>query len=196
MTRARRKMRARCAAPCAQRAAMPQTFNVGSRSWFVDLTAWAFIVFGSAACVVVVLQYAAVGSLLPVWGTTLPPATALLLQHLPWVLGAAGALSLLLLVAAVGLLLRLEWARRVAIGVLVLAIVANLAGLWLQHELVQALVSRAADLSMLPAAVRGLFDGFAFAAQGLALLLTLAGCLLLAWMIRALSSPAVRQEFA
>ena len=43
---------------------MPQTFNVGSRSWFVDLTAWAFIVFGSAACVVVVLQYAAVGSLL------------------------------------------------------------------------------------------------------------------------------------
>lgn len=175
---------------------MPQTFNVGSRSWFVNLTAWAFIVFGSAACVVVVLQYAAVGSLLPVWGTTLPPATALLLANLPWVLGAAGTLSLLVMVAAVGLLMRLEWARRVAIGVLVLAIVANLGGLWLQHELVQALVSRAADSTVLPAAVRGLFDGFAFAAQGLALLLTLAACALLAWIIRGLSSPDVRQEFA
>lgn len=175
---------------------MPQTFTVGSRSWFVNLTAWGFVVFGGAACVLVVLQYAALGSLVPAWGTPLPAATAALLSNLPWVLGVAGALSLLVLVAAVGLLMRLEWARRAAIGVLALAIAANLGGLWLQHEVVQALVSRAADLSVLPAAVRGLFDGFAFAAQGLALLLTLAACALLAWMIRGLSSPAVRQEFA
>jgi hypothetical protein len=174
---------------------MPQTYNVGCRSWFVNLTAWAFIVLAVGATGVALLQYAALGSLNPS-PRGLPPATALLLQHLPWVLATAGALSLLLLAAAVGLLLRLEWARRVTIGLLLLAIVVNLAGLWLQHELVQALVTRALDAAPLPAAARGLFDGFAYAAQGLALLLTLGGCVLLGGLARALSTPSVRQEFA
>lgn len=176
---------------------MPQTYSVGSRAWFVDATAWAFVVFGLGACTLAVLQYAAVGSLLPPWsGVALPAATAMLLQHLPWVSAAAGAFSLLLLGAGLGLWLRREWARRVAIGALVLAIAANLAGLWLQHEIVQALVSHAADASALPAAARGVFDGFATAAQALALVLTLGASALLAALIRALSSAAVRQEFA
>jgi hypothetical protein len=176
---------------------MPQTYNVGCRSWFVNLTAWTFIVLAVAAAGVALLQYAALGSLMPAWqGRRLPAATALLVQHLPWVLATAGALSLALLVSAVGLLMRLEWARRVTIGLLFVAIVFNLAGLWLQHEVVQALVMRALDAAPLPAAARGWFDGFAYAAQGLALLLTLGGCAVLAALARALSTPSVRQEFA
>lgn len=176
---------------------MPQTFNVGCRSAFVNATAWLFVVLGLGAAGVVLLQSAAVGSMLPSWhGLRMPAATALLLQNLPWVLAVAAALALLVVVAGIGLWMRLEWARRVAIGLLVAAIVANLAGLWLQHEVVQALISRAVDVAPLPAAARGWFDGFAFAAQGLAVLLTLAGCGLLAAVIRVLRSPSVRQEFA
>lgn len=175
---------------------MPQTFSVGSRSWLVSAVAWAFVACGVLASGLTLLQYAVLGSMLPSWAGALPPATALLLGHLHWVLAAAGVLSLLLLASGVGLALRLEWARRVAIGVLVAAALANFAGLWLQHEVVQALVTRVADLAPLPAAARGLFDGFAYAAQGLALLLTLGGCVVLAWLARALASPMVRQEFA
>jgi len=175
---------------------MPQTFSVGSRSSLVSAVAWAFVACGVLASGLTLLQYAVLGSMLPSWAGALPPATALLLGHLHWVLAAAGVLSLLLLASGVGLALRLEWARRVAIGVLVAAALANFAGLWLQHEVVQALVTRVADLAPLPAAARGLFDGFAYAAQGLALLLTLGGCVVLAWLARSLASPMVRQEFA
>jgi hypothetical protein len=176
---------------------MPHTLNVGCRHWAVNLTAWAFVLGGAAAAVLALLQNAVLGSLMPLWKSgPLPTATALLVQNMPWVLGLVGALSLLLMVAGIGLVLRLEWARRVAIGILVVSIVASLAGLWLQHEVVHALVSRAADVAALPAAVRGLFSGFAIAAQALALLLTLGACLLLAWIVRLLRSPSVRQEFA
>jgi hypothetical protein len=176
--------------------AMPQTYTVGSRSWLVSAIAWAFIACGLLACGLTLLQYAVLGSMLPPWAGTLPAASALLLQHLHWVLALAGALSLLLLISGVGLLLRLEWARRAAIGVLLATALANLAGLWLQHEVVHVLVTHVAELASLPAAARGLFDGFAYAAQGLALLLTLAGCVVLAWLARCLGAPMVRQEFA
>lgn len=176
---------------------MPQTFHVGSRSWLVNGVAWCFIVLGAAAAGLTLLQSAALGSLLPPWaGAALPPATAALLDRLHGVLAAAGVLSLLVLAAGIGLSLRLEWARRAAIAVLLLAGLASLLGLWLQHELVQALMWRAADLAPLPAVVRGWFDEAGLAARGLALLLTLGVCALLAGLARGLATPRVRQEFA
>ena len=35
---------------------MPQTFNVGSRSLFVSITAWVFIVLGAAASTLALIQ--------------------------------------------------------------------------------------------------------------------------------------------
>ena len=89
---------------------MPQTFNVGSRSLFVSVTAWVFIVFGIAASALSVIQGAATAALLPGFNLTLDvrPLHGLvqvLAAHLPWVAGAALALSIGTLVAAIGLLL-------------------------------------------------------------------------------------------
>jgi hypothetical protein len=86
---------------------MPQTFNVGSRSLFVSVTAWWFIVFGIAATAVSVIQGAATAALLPGFNLSLDvkPLHGLvqvLAAHLPWVAGAALALSIGTLVAAVG----------------------------------------------------------------------------------------------
>ena len=180
---------------------MPQTFNVGSRSLFVTVTAWVFIAMAALASVSALLQNAEIASFLPgltVVGNVqpLPLLTGLLMGYLPWVVGAGLAVSLATLACAVGLLLRLEWARRIFIALLVMAIAANVAGLWLQHEVLQSLVSSTLASSPLPPLAAGVFGGFVTAARVMAVLVTLGACALLAWIIRRLMSPAVRQEFA
>jgi hypothetical protein len=180
---------------------MPQTYNVGSKSLFVTFTAWVFIVLAALASVSALLQNASIASVLP--GLTVvgnvqpvPLLTGLLLGYLPWVVGAGLLMSLATLACAVGLLLRLEWARRIFIVLLGLAIVANIAGLWLQQEMLQSLVSSTLQRAPLPPHAADVFGGFVTAARVGAVLLTLAACGLLVWIIRRLMSPAVRQEFA
>ena len=180
---------------------MPQTFNVGARSLFVTVTAWAFIVLAALASVSALLQRAEVASILPglkLVGNVqpLPLLTGLLMGYLPWLVGAGLLMSLATLGCAVGLLLRLEWARRVFIALLLLAIAANVAGIWLQQEMLQSLVSSTLAGSVLPPVVADLFGGFVTAARVVAVLLTLGACALLVWIIRRLMSKAVRQEFA
>lgn len=180
---------------------MPQTFNVGSRSLFVTTTAWVFIVLAALGSVVALLQNAEVASLMPGWQAAhgqqpLPLLTGLLFGYLPWVVGASLVLSVATLASAIGLLLRLEWARRTFIGLLVVAIVMNVLGLWLQQEVVQSVVDRTLAHVAMPAQALDVFGGFVTAARVMAVLVTLIGCALLAWVIRRLSSPAVRQEFA
>jgi hypothetical protein len=179
---------------------MPQTFNVGSRSLFVTLTAWVFIALSVLTSVSALVQNASLASMLPglqVVGNVqpLPLLTGLLLGYLPWVVGAGLVMSLATLACAVGLLMRLEWARRVFIGLLVLAIVANLAGIWLQQEMLQSLVAATLGRAPLPAAAADVVGGFVAATRVGALLLSLGACALLVAIIRRLMSPMVRQEF-
>jgi hypothetical protein len=153
------------------------------------------------ASVSALLQNAAVASFLPgltVVGNVqpLPLLTGLLMGYLPWVVGAGLVVSLATLACAIGLLVRLEWARRIFIALLVLAIVANVCGLWLQQEMLQSLVSSTLQRSPLPPLVADVFGGFVTAARVTAVLVTVGACGLLVWIIRRLMSPAVRQEFA
>lgn len=180
---------------------MPQTFNVGARSLFVTVTAWVFIALSGLATVSALIQNAAVASLLPapvaaMPSQPLPLLTGLLLGYLPWVVGFGLAMSVATLASAIGLLLRLDWARRVFIGLLVVAIVFNLLGLWLQHEVVQSLVQVTIGRAQLPPQAADVFGGFVTVARVLAVALTLVACGLLGWIIRRLMSPLVRQEFA
>ena len=167
---------------------MPQTFNVGSRSLFVTLTAWAFIVLAALSSVSALLQSAAIASFVPGLTVVGDVRPAPLLTGL--------LMSLATLACAVGLLLRLEWARRVFIVLLVLAIAINVAGLWLQQEMLQSLVSSTLQHSPLPPLAAVVFGGFVTATRVAAVLVTLGACALLVWIIRRLMSPAVRQEFA
>jgi len=180
---------------------MPQTFNVGSRSLFVSVTAWLFILFGLTASALSVIQGASIASLLPGINLNLDvkPLQGLmkvLAGHLAWVAAAALALSIGTVVAAAGLLLRLEWARRAFMAVVALAIVANLAGLWVQQELLQALIDHTLSRAPLPREAAGVFGGFATMARAAAVTLSVTTCLLLAWVIARLNTQWVRQEFA
>ena len=180
---------------------MPQTYTVGSRSLFVTGIAWVFIILAGVASVSALVQNAAVASLMPglqlaTERNPLPLLTGLLVGYLPWVVGAGLVISLATLASAIGLLMRLDWARRSFIGLLVVAIVANLLGLWLQHEVVQSVVSNTLSSVAIPARALGVFGGFVTAARVMAVLMTLVGCGLLGWIIRRLMSAGVRQEFA
>jgi hypothetical protein len=180
---------------------MPQTFNVGSRSLFVTITAWVFIALSALASVSALLQNAALASFAPGFAVVgnvqpLPLLTGLLMGYLPWVVGAGLVMSLATLAAAVGLLMRLEWARRTFIILLALAIVANLAGLWLQQEVLQSLVTATVGTAPLPPQAAGVFGGFVTATRVGAVLVSLGACALLVAIIRRLMSPMVRQEFA
>ena len=178
---------------------MPQTYTVGARSLFVTTTAWIFIVLAALTSVSALVQNAAVASLMPGWqgaAGQMPLLTGLLIGYLPWVVGAGLVMSLATLASAIGMLVRLEWARRTFIGLLVIAIVANLLGLWLQQEVVQSLVHNTLSRTTIPAQVLGVFGGFVTAARVMAVAMTLAACMMLAWIIRRLMSETVRQEFA
>jgi len=180
---------------------MPQTFSVGARSIFVTATAWVFIVLAALATASALVQNADVASLMPTWQLAgerqpLPLLTGLLLGYLPWVVGTGLLMSLATLASAIGLLLRLDWARRAFIGLLIVAIVANLLGLWLQHELVQSVVSHTLSRAPIPPQALDVFGGFVTAARVMALVVTLGACSLLGWIIRRLMSAGVRQEFA
>ncbi|MEO8155994.1 MAG: hypothetical protein ABI605_23255, partial [Rhizobacter sp.] len=118
---------------------MPITIAVGSRSFFVTATAWVFILLGVVASLSALVQNAMLASLLPSLSSA-PAASGvvgLLMNYLPWVVGTGLVMSLATLASAIGLLLRLDWARRAFIILLAIAIVANLLGLWLQQEMMQ-----------------------------------------------------------
>lgn len=166
---------------------MPHTIYLGTRSLFVSTTAWTFIVLGLLASTSALLQHAQLASL---------PAGLQAHPTLPWVLLAGLVMSLATVASAVGLLLRLDWARRAFIGVLVVTIVANVAGLWLQHALVHSLVDATLTQATVSPQVLGVFGGFVTAAQVMGALVTLGACGVLAWIIGTLMSPGVRQEFA
>ena len=178
---------------------MTQTFNVGARSLFVTVTAWVAILLSALVSVSALVQNALVASVVPLPAAAnlpaLPLLTNLLLGYLPWVVGTGLLMSLAMLASAVGLLLRLDWARRVFIGVLLVAIVANLLGLWLQHEVVQSVVSSTLSGAPLPPQAAGVFGGFVTAARVMAVLVTLGTCAVFWWVIHRLRSASVRQEF-
>jgi hypothetical protein len=177
---------------------MPQTYNVGSRSRFVTFIAWMFILLAAFACEWAVIQNATQSA----WATlasdqsSLPWLTGLLMRHATWVFSAAIALSLATMVCAFGLLRRIEWARRVFIGLLMVAIGVDLAGLWLQQEFMHLLVDSALRQATLTQPAADLFGGVVTAARVLAGVITLVASGVLVGIIRRLMSPSVRQEFA
>jgi hypothetical protein len=171
---------------------MPQTFNVGARSIFVTATAWLFIVLAAAASASMLLANGAIRFALPANVALSNPY----ISYLPWVVGAGMLLALVTIGSAIGLLLRLDWARRVFIGLIALALVANLLGLWLQQEVLQSMAASTLNGAALPPQAAGVLGGFVTAARVMAVVVTLGACGLLAWVIRRLMSSSVRQEFA
>ena len=172
---------------------MRNTIPVASPSIFVTAVAWVFILLGGLASAVALVQNAAVASMMP-WPSA-GGVLGFLIQHLQWVVGVGLLVSLATLASAIGLLLRLDWARQSFIVLLGLALVAQLLSLWLQHEGLQLVMDRTLRQAVLPPAVQGLAGEVATVARVMAPLVTLAACAVLSWIMRRLMSSRVRREF-
>jgi hypothetical protein len=172
---------------------MPQILSVGARSPFVNSVAWIGILLALLFAMSPLARSISAPLL-----SAFPAQEGLMRlyeQHLPWLVASGVALSLATLAAAIGLLLRLNWARVAFIGLLTVGIVANLAGLWLQQEMVQTVVSRTLASSELPVQALDALGGLAAASRVLGAFMTVGTCGLLAWIIYRLMSRSVRQEF-
>lgn len=115
-----------------------------SKSHFVSILAWVFIVLSAGATAVSVLQNLMLYLLFPRAEIKAALSTGVQVQNMPWTarvmmshfeifVGAFLVISVLMLITAIGLLRRWNWARRIFILFMALGIVWNLAGILLQY---------------------------------------------------------------
>lgn len=176
----------------------PETAN---RSTFVTVVAWIFIAIAGFSTVMGILQKVMVNIIL---GTDafplesagaeqhIPPVALFMFQNMRWVFLAFLMASTVTLIAAIGLLLRKNWARRVIIGLLALAIVWNIGGLVVQHLFISSMPSLQADM---PPDFKNVFDVFRIVITAFSVVVALVFSVLFGWIIKRLVSPIIRAEF-
>lgn len=114
------------------------------RSSFVTSLAWTFIVLAGSTTAIGVLQNVMVNLAFPMeeirgaireaqGAQPLPPFAAFVMGHIRLFFAVFLALSAFTLVSAIGLLKRMNWARLIFIGVMILGAIWNLAGLVLPY---------------------------------------------------------------
>lgn len=157
------------------------------RSTFVSLVAWVFIVLAGLMTLIGAIQNLMLHWLWPGLAIATPDALPMLgwaTGHLGLVLGGFLALALGQLIAAIGLLRRRDWARRLFIALLGLGIVWNLAGLALMIAVTATAEPAGSGTTAL-----------SWTVVGVNLALGLGIIVLLGWLIRRLRSPRIRMEF-
>ena len=118
-----------------------------ARSTFITVLAWLFIIGAGFATIVGIMQAAAMTFLMPsdeFWTSdqiprgieNFPPAARFLFSKMQLFVVAFWLLSLVALVAGVGLLRRKNWARIILVVLFLIGIVWNLGGLWIQYQMV------------------------------------------------------------
>ena len=177
------------------------------RSDFVTVLAWIFIGLGGLSTLMSVAQYImfnfmmSVGQMQDAMNAEtargdFPPAAEFMFGHFRQLIGAIFLLSLVTLVAAVGLLKRRNWARLVFICLMVLGIVWNLAGLVLQRVMMSSMLS---TMPMLPPNAppdfRAQFETMMTGMQIVAAIFALGFSVLFGWIIMRLMSAGIRREF-
>jgi hypothetical protein len=170
---------------------MVQTVTVGSPPREIGAVTVALVVAVLATAGWVVLQSALVfrplsSAASAVWPEPVGAAA--------WVMPGAALLAVAALGCAAGLLMRLEWARRLLVALLTGLALANLGALWLQHAWGLAVLEALAQSTGLHGVARGVLDLLLTAARLLGLTLTLLTCTALGWVIVQLMSRRVRRE--
>lgn len=171
------------------------------RSTFVTILAWLMIVPSALGVLISTLQNVLVFTVMPMDQMTLPsgpeaeqiPAVALfMMEHMRAVFAAFWLLTVLALASGIGLLKRKEWARLAVIALLVLNIVMNLGGLYVQQSFLSS-IPVAADT---PPEFREQFESMASTMWTVSIAMALGFSAVSAWMIWRLSSESIKAEFA
>lgn len=122
----------------------------------------------------------------------LPPVVRYVVSHPELYFVVFWSLTVLTLIAAIGLLRRRNWARLYFVAVLALGIAWQLAGMWIQRELHTAMTGTLQDIP------RDAADAFASVQTVIEVgttVVVFALIVLFAWLIKRLVSEEVRAEF-
>lgn len=174
------------------------------RSEFVTVVAWIFIGLSGLATLMSVVQSFMVGMMMSLGSMQdamneaqsrgdVPPMAVFMLGHFRQMIGAFFLLSLITLVASIGLLKRWNWARLLFVGLMALGILANLASLFLQRLMLGGMPMLPADM---PADFRARFESMMASMQIVGVIFALGFCVLYGWIIVRLMSANVRREFS
>jgi hypothetical protein len=174
-----------------------------ARSAFVTAVAWVFIVLAGFATLIAVMQAMMFAFMFPaaelpsIAGTprelqAMPAPLRFLLQNIWLIFAAYWSLAALTLVAAVGLLLRRNWARLLFVALMGLGIAWNAGALWLQQQM---LASMPRMSSRAPAGMAPGFDTMA-TVMGIGMAaFAVVVAVIFGWIAVRLMSGAVKAEF-
>lgn len=173
------------------------------RSSFVTALAWVFIGLAGFATLIALLQNLMLqllflpdmqGPSMPPLPPDLPAPAQWMFGHMAWFFRAFLLVSVATLVAAIGLLLRREWARRLFVGLMGFAIAYQLFGLAWQWWFMGSMDAFMRAPGM-PPGTDAVMHGFMRVAQAFGMLMALVFAALFGWIIRRLCSAKVRDEF-
>lgn len=177
--------------------------SAAPRSSFVTSMAWTFIVLAGFATVIAVLQNVMINLVFPMeeirgamrearGSQALPPFAGFMLEHLRLFVGFFLAVSAFTLVSAIGLLKRMNWARLVFIGVMVLGVVWNLAGIALAYFM-PSTFPPIPDTA--PHDFRDNFQLMMNVMIGVSTVIAIVFAVLFAWVAKRLMSADIKREF-
>lgn len=174
-------------------------------SSFITALGWIFVCLGALATLVGVLQNVMFQlAFLPnmqqqLAAQPLPPdmpaSMGWIIGHMIWFFRAFLLLSVITLVAAIGLLQRRDWARRLFIGLMVFAIAYQLFGLLAQWWFTGTMQQTMAIPAGAPAQFAHGMRDFMLVVHVLSAIMATCFSVLFGWIIKRLHSPATRYEF-
>ena len=173
------------------------------RSTFVTAIAWLFIVLAGFATCVFVLQNIMIDSMLRAPDTQtalaepggqgdLPGLAGFAVRHMRLGMLTFLALCASTLAAAIGLLLRKNWARMLFVGLMALGIVWNVGGVIVQYRVISALLRVHASA---PNPIRAPWETLTTITAVFSSVMALGFAGLFGWVIKRLLSTDIRREF-
>ncbi|MFC5524471.1 hypothetical protein ACFPPA_01815 [Rhodanobacter ginsengisoli] len=176
-----------------------------ARSSFINVLGWIFICLAGFTTLIGLLQNLMLQLVFlptmqqPLATQPLPPdmpaPTGWMLAHMVWFFRGFLLLSIITLTAAIGLLRRREWARRLFIGLMAFAIAYQLFGLVFQWWFMGSMQRVMALPANAPAQFASGMHGFMLAMQVFGAIMAIGFSVLFGWIIKRLRSAPIRREF-
>lgn len=175
-----------------------------TRSSFVTVLAWIFIVLAGFTTFISVLQNIMINTMFPLdqmraakaAAPGMPPFFDFMFDNIRLFFFAFLVVSAAMCASAIGLLLRRNWARLVFVGILALGIVWNLGGLVLQQLMFDSMMKFPAVAGKsAPPDFEAEMRGMMIAMRIFSALFALGFSVLYTWLIKRLISPSIAAEF-
>lgn len=181
---------------------IPGRNQTTSRSSFVTILAWIFIVLGGFSSVISLLQNIMFNLFFPLSemqgqakaSSELPWIVRLIFANIQLYFGGFFAVSVVTLIASVGLLRRRNWARLTFIGLIVLGIFWNVGSLLVQQLMFQSISFPSPRTDALHEFSRNV-EAMATVLQIFSVVMAVALSALFGWIIWRLASKPIAAEF-